>query len=165
MRAVSILGEGTSWTEHSLKIRIGGRSPARRLVAGLLFTASRTEPASYAYTSRMFRKRGWARDRESSAACSMSLSASPAVTHRSNTTPHGHDTVIRYSPTRAQWLARKSAVRAVVVDEFLKVGEEVHWVHKMSSSVSTTAQPSFLKEGSRRWRRSTRRLSTPANVS
>src|SRR5438132_9845631 len=28
----------------------------------------------------------------------------------------------------------------------------------MSSSVSTTAQPSFLKQGSRRWRRSTRRL-------
>ena len=49
MRAVSILGAATSWTGHSLKIRIGGRSPARRLVAGLLFTASRTEPASYAY--------------------------------------------------------------------------------------------------------------------
>jgi hypothetical protein len=53
----------------------------------------------------------------------------------------------------------------VVVDEVLKVGEEVHWVHEMSSSVSTTAQPSFLKEGSRRCRRSARRLSTPATVS
>src|SRR5712691_3971268 len=39
---------------HSLKIRIGGRSPARRLVAGLLFTASRTEPASYAYLKNVF---------------------------------------------------------------------------------------------------------------
>jgi hypothetical protein len=54
VRAVSILGAATLWTGHSLKIRIGGRSPRGRLVAGLLFTASRTEPASYAYLRNVF---------------------------------------------------------------------------------------------------------------
>ena len=65
-------------------------------------------------------------------------------------------------PVAGGLVAGHRAVRAVVVDELFKVGEEVHWVHEMSSSVSTTDQPSFLKEGSRRWRRSARRLSTPA---
>src|SRR5437899_7952231 len=68
-------------------------------------------------------------------------------------------------PRGRRGVSGQGAVRAVVVDEVLKVGEEVHWVHEMSSSVSTTDQPSFLKEGSRRWRRSARRLSTPATVS
>jgi hypothetical protein len=35
----------------------------------------------------------------------------------------------------------------VIVDELLKVGEEVHWIPEMRSSVSNTDQPSFLKSG------------------
>jgi len=31
----------------------------------------------------------------------------------------------------------------MVVDEVFEVGEAVHWIHEMSSSVSTTAHPSF----------------------
>jgi hypothetical protein len=36
-----------------------------------------------------------------------------------------------------------------VVDELLKIGEEVHWFHETSSSVSTTDRPSFLKRRKR----------------
>ena len=36
----------------------------------------------------------------------------------------------------------------MVADEVFKVGKEVHSVHEASSLVSTTAQPSFFKEGS-----------------
>src|SRR5207253_6327033 len=94
---------------------------------------------------------------------SKSASTSSGVTHRSNGTPHGHAHREQVAiPRGRRGVSGQGAVRAVVVDEVLKVGEEVHWVHEMSSSVSTTAQPSFLKEGSRRWRRSARRLSTPA---
>jgi hypothetical protein len=65
----------------------------------------------------------------------------------------------------APWRRRLGGRGAVVVEEVLKVGEEVHSVHETSSLVSTTAQPSFFKEGSRRWRRSARCLSTPTLVS
>jgi len=37
----------------------------------------------------------------------------------------------------------------MIVDELLKIGEEVHWFHETSSSVSTTDQPSFLKRRKR----------------
>ena len=37
----------------------------------------------------------------------------------------------------------KGAARAVAVEEVFEVGKEVRWVHEMSSSVSTTDQPSF----------------------
>ena len=111
VRAVSILGAATSWTGHSLKIRIGGRSLARRLLKGELRVPQ-----------ECFRKRDWARDRESSAACSMSLSASPAVTHRSNTTPHGHATVSR-KPFKAGSVASPVSVPCGRVgrDELLEV--------------------------------------------
>ena len=49
------------------------------------------------------------------------------------------------------------------MDELFEVGEKAH-SHETSSSVSTTDQPSFLKEGSRRRRRSARRLYSNTRV-
>ena len=44
---------------------------------------------------------------------------------------------------RLSGVAGQGAVRVVVVDELLELGEEVQRFHGTISSVSTTAQPSF----------------------
>ena len=75
-------------SSHSFKVRIGGR--------GLLFTASRTKPACYTHRKNFFASEtGHVIYRESSSARSVYISASTAVTHRSNTTPHGQATASR----------------------------------------------------------------------
>ena len=69
----------------------------------------------------------------------------PALKHESTRAHHGEQLAV---PGGLGRVAGHGAVWAVIVNELFKVGEEVHWLHEMSSSVSITAQPSFLKEGS-----------------
>ena len=68
---------------------------------------------------------------------------SSGVTHRSNTTPHEQATEQVAVPRGLGGVGGQGAVGAVVVNETFEIGEEVHWVREIESSVSTTVHPSF----------------------
>ena len=68
------------------------------------------------------------------------LRRDPPLKHHPTRTCHGEQVAV---PGGLGGVAGQGAVRAMVVDEVLKVGEKVSWVHETTSSVSTTDQPSF----------------------
>jgi hypothetical protein len=74
------------------------------------------------------------------------LGRDPPVEHHPARTPHSEPVAV---PGGFRGVSSEGAVGVVGVDELFQIGEAVHWVHGMSSSVSTSDQPRLLRRSVR----------------
>ena len=81
--------------------------------------------------------RGFGGAQFNNAARSRSSSASSGVTHRANTTPHGHITEQVAVPGGLGRVAGHRAVRPMITDELFKVGDEGHGLVSRSRSINS----------------------------